>query len=167
MLKLILVVFLMTGLSACAGTMPQGKLSQYHIQKFENVVKVADNERQSLPTLKNIEEVNKYVNSVKYVSDNVDTWKAPLDFFKNGGDCEDYAIAKYEMIQKLGINENKLKIAIVLDKKKRLYHAILLVDNGTTTMVLDNQNSEIESLDSVNHRYKLIYATNKSETVVY
>jgi transglutaminase-like putative cysteine protease len=53
-------------------------------------------------------QVNRYVNEIQYMQDvanwgESDHWAAPAEFFANGGDCEDYAIAKYFLLRELGV----------------------------------------------------------------
>ena len=49
-----------------------------------------------------VKNINRTINSIKYKRDKVDEWKTPEDFKKNGGDCEDFAIAKYFELEKQG-----------------------------------------------------------------
>jgi predicted transglutaminase-like cysteine proteinase len=55
-----------------------------------------------------IEAVNVYVNAFRYKPDFesyeiVDVWQTPAEFFANaGGDCEDFAIAKFMSLRELG-----------------------------------------------------------------
>ena len=70
----------------------------------------------------------------------VDTTDEVTDFFTRGGDCEDFAIAKYTALRALGVPEERLRVAIVHDDEKNLPHAILVVytdnavANGPTTL---------------------------------
>jgi predicted transglutaminase-like cysteine proteinase len=62
-----------------------------------------------------INRVNRYVNAVAYRSDLAnwgqdDRWVGPGEFFARGGDCEDYAIAKYFALRSLGISKDDLRI---------------------------------------------------------
>ena len=59
------------------------------------------------PALDQLAAVNDYVNRVRYRDDRVnwglrDYWAAPREFFARGGDCEDFAIAKYLSLRALG-----------------------------------------------------------------
>lgn len=117
-------------------------------------------------TTEKIIEVNNYINKVRYVQDSKnwnknDYWATPLEFFSRGGDCEDFAIAKYASLRALGVPTERMRLAIVQDKIKNIPHAILIVyaDNGST-YVLDNQDKRTQRLESVS-RYKPIFSINK------
>lgn len=111
-----------------------------------------------------VNAVNNYVNKVRYIEDSKnygksDYWATPAEFFARGGDCEDFAIAKYAMLKQLGVPENQMRIAIVQDKIKNIPHAVLIVYTAKGPMLLDNQikrTSEVASID----RYKPIYSIN-------
>ena len=110
--------------------------------------------------------VNNYINQVKYITDSKnwnkrDYWATPIEFFSRGGDCEDFAIAKYASLRALGVPTERMRLAIVQDKIKKIPHAILIVyaDNGST-YVLDNQDKRTKRLETVS-RYKPIFSINK------
>lgn len=110
--------------------------------------------------------VNNYVNKVRYIEDKknygkTDYWAMPAEFFARGGDCEDFAIAKYAMLKQLGIPESKMRLAIVQDKIKNIPHAVLIVYTDNGPMLLDNQIKQTSQVASVN-RYKPIYSINAS-----
>jgi predicted transglutaminase-like cysteine proteinase len=103
-----------------------------------------------------LEAVNRWVNSRSYVPDaanwkTYDYWATIGEFLKNGGDCEDYAIAKYSLLRALGIPAEQMRLLIVDDRRKRELHAVLAVDTATGTLVLDNQNGEILPASEVRH----------------
>ncbi len=101
--------------------------------------------RRQLETLKGMPldqmaaEVNDIMNSKRYIEDSKnygqnDYWATPVEFFQRGGDCEDFAIAKYTALRALGVPESRLRIAIVQDLQKNVPLAILIVytDNGAS-----------------------------------
>jgi predicted transglutaminase-like cysteine proteinase len=105
------------------------------------------------------------MNAKRYVSDSdnygqTDYWATPIEFFQRGGDCEDYAIAKYTALRMLGVPENRLRIAIVQDMQKNIPHAVLIVYTDQGAMVLDNQIKSTISADNVRH-YKPIFSINQ------
>ncbi len=111
------------------------------------------------------QKVNKYVNGHKYITDNKlwgksDYWATPIEFFSRGGDCEDFAIAKYASLRALGVPEERLRLAIVHDKQKNIPHAVLIVYTERGAMVLDNQNKTMKAAASVN-RYRPIFSINR------
>lgn len=109
--------------------------------------------------------VNSIVNKVRYVPDSKnygqnDYWATPVEFFAKGGDCEDYAIAKYTALRALGVPEDRLRVAIVQDMQKNVPHAILIVYTDQGAMILDNQIKTAVSADRVAH-YKPIFSINR------
>ena len=94
-----------------------------------------------------LRQINRDINSYRYIADKAgnDHWAQPAEFYsRGGGDCEDFAIAKYYAV-KAQNNHADLNILLVRDVKKELYHAVLLVNN---TWVLDNQISYVYRFDS-------------------
>ena len=110
--------------------------------------------------------VNEYVNQFRYIEDQnnfgkSDYWATPTEFFARGGDCEDFAIAKYAILKQLGVSEDRMRLAIVQDKIKNIPHAILIVYTDNGPMVLDNQIKTTKQASAVT-RYKPIYSINSS-----
>lgn len=98
--------------------------------------------------------INRFVNKFQYRSDQVvygesDYWASPLEFFKNSGDCEDYAIAKYVSLRLLGVPEERLRLAVVDDRLRGLAHAVLVVYKDNTALVLDNLTNAVLPHDRV------------------
>lgn len=121
---------------------------------------------EGLPLTAMAERVDKMFNLVPYVSDQKnwgigDYWSTPVEFVRSGGDCEDYAIAKYVALRSLGVHENRLRIAIVHDLQKDIPHAVLIVYTDEGAMILDNQSSRTRFADDVN-RYRPIFSINRT-----
>lgn len=119
-----------------------------------------------LPLRTMAERVNSMMNAKRYVSDknnygSTDYWATPVEFFQRGGDCEDYAIAKYTALRMLGVPENRLRIAIVQDLQKNIPHAVLIVYTDQGAMVLDNQNKNMLNANRISH-YKPIFSINQN-----
>lgn len=118
----------------------------------------------SLPDM--AEKVNRLMNKQKYIVDSKnwgksDYWATPVEFLTRGGDCEDYAIAKYVALRALGVVEERMRIAIVHDNVKNIPHAILIVYTSDGALVLDNQNPDVLSADSLRTRYRPIFSINR------
>lgn len=112
------------------------------------------------------ERVNALLNARPYVLDNrnwgqSDYWATPVEFLQRGGDCEDYAIAKYTALRALGVPEERLRLAIVHDKEKNIPHALLIVYDADGALVLDNQAPEVREARQVN-RYRPIFSINRT-----
>lgn len=112
-----------------------------------------------------IYKVNSFINNIEYREDTnnvwqaTDYWASPKQFFTNAGDCEDYAIAKYVTLKKLGFNDNQLRLVIVEDKELMEIHAVLAVHVDNAIYILDNQNNFIIR-DKAIKRYTPIYSIN-------
>jgi predicted transglutaminase-like cysteine proteinase len=111
-------------------------------------------------------EVNSMMNEKPYILDKKnwgqsDYWGTIVDFMGKGGDCEDYAIAKYTALRALGVPEERMRVVILQDTVKNIPHAVLAVytDDGGIA-VLDNQNKGV--VDGINYsRYKPIFSINR------
>ena len=101
------------------------------------------------PELELFRAVNGYFNQwrSKKDEDTWDTpeyWAAPEEFILHrGGDCEDYAIAKYFALRFFGINADRLRIVVVKRKNEdntfaEQLHAVLAVSANGTWFILDN-----------------------------
>jgi predicted transglutaminase-like cysteine proteinase len=110
--------------------------------------------------------VNDFVNEENYITDQEnwhvsDYWETPVEFFQHGGDCEDFAIAKYVSLRMLGVPEERLRIAIVHDEVKNIPHAVLIVYSDRGAMLLDNQVKDVRYTENVN-RYRPIFTINRT-----
>jgi len=122
---------------------------------------------QGLPLDQMAESVNALINQTPYITDDrvwgqSDYWASPIEFFKRGGDCEDFAIAKYASLRALGVPEDRMRIAIVQDLQKNIPHAVLVVYTQKGALVLDNQNKDILEVGYVVNRYKPIFSINRT-----
>lgn len=93
-----------------------------------------------------VDRVNRTINDVRYVAETADEWQSPGAFLRRGGDCEDYAIAKYMALRALGVPAAKMRVLALPPTQKRLAHAILTVETSQGWMVLDNLEPEIYPL---------------------
>ena len=111
-------------------------------------------------------KVNTFINKTPYITDSKnwgksDYWATPVEFFTRGGDCEDFAIAKYASLRALGVSESRMRIAIVQDMQKNIPHAVLIVYGDDGVYVLDNQSEAMKYTQMVQH-YKPIYSINRT-----
>ncbi len=118
-----------------------------------------------LPLEQMADRVNSYVNKTNYIVDNrnwgkSDYWETPIEFFDRGGDCEDFAIAKYVSLRALGVPEERMRIAIVQDMIKDIPHALLVVYTDSGPLILDNQTDRAEKASRVT-RYRPIFTINR------
>ncbi len=119
-----------------------------------------------LPLKDLADQVNRYVNQTPYILDQdnwgkSDYWATPIEFFTRGGDCEDYAIAKYAALRMLGVPESRLRLAIVHDNEKNIPHAVLIVYTNTQAYILDNQTENLVNA-AYENRYRPIFSINRT-----
>jgi predicted transglutaminase-like cysteine proteinase len=115
-------------------------------QKFIALTRAAqDAERRE-----RVEAINRSVNAdIRYVSDYqqhgvADLWSSALETLGTGvGDCEDYAIAKYALLQAAGFAEADIKLVLVRDLAARQDHAVVAVRLDSRWLVLDNRRSAL------------------------
>lgn len=85
--------------------------------------------------------VNALVNSLPYSRDLLNEWRMPQEFLKKGGDCEDFAIAKYVLLRQLGYTAENLRLVVVKSVYgASKYHVVVAVRIGSKpadTLVLD------------------------------
>ena len=119
--------------------------------------------------------VNRYINrNVSFVDDSRqygrdDLWTAASDTLRRGrGDCEDYAIAKLQMLRAAGLSDRDLYLVIVKDLVRRADHAVLVVRAGGRMLVLDNGTDVISDTESVrDYRPILTFSANGAWTHGY
>ncbi len=110
--------------------------------------------------------VNRFINKVRYREDSAnwdkkDYWAAPGEFFATGGDCEDYAVAKYYSLKHLGFPEERMKIVVLKDRSRGIHHAVLVVDWDGETLMLDSVDNRIRPYKKAKH-YQALYSINET-----
>lgn len=98
---------------------------------------------QSLDPMRRMQMVNDFTNRMPYIEDidNYglrDYWAETETFFKLGGDCEDFAMAKYKLLQRLGFHVDRMRIVLVVDQKRNRQHAVLAVNMDGQAWMLDS-----------------------------
>lgn len=106
----------------------------------------------ALQPLEQAEAVHRMMNARPYKDDlsqfgRSDYWQTPFAFWRDGGDCEDYAIAKYLALRVLGFSEAELRLTIMTSRARRQVHAVLLVAVGADWYVADNLKRGLRRLD--------------------
>jgi len=110
--------------------------------------------------------VNHYMNTRRYITDPrnwgvKDYWASLGEFMEKFGDCEDYAIAKYLALKRLGWTDDELRVTAVKDLNLKVGHAVLIVYYQGKTWVLDNQIRRVVDTASVRH-YKPVFSINET-----
>lgn len=117
--------------------------ARQRIQAWEAQIKASANssERDKLT------EVNRFFNRQIRFTDDIGLWKqndywaTPIEMLvKGAGDCEDYSIAKYFTLRRLGIPSDKLRITYVKALNYNQAHMVLTyyASPGAEPLVLDN-----------------------------
>jgi len=96
-------------------------------------------------------EVNQFFNRLYFVDDLThwnknDYWATPVEFLAtNGGDCEDFSIAKYFSLRALGVPTEKLRLMYVKALRYNMAHMVLAYYEtpNAIPLVLDNLNPDI------------------------
>jgi predicted transglutaminase-like cysteine proteinase len=102
--------------------------------------------------LEKLERVNDFFNQMEFVDDTIhwgekDYWATPIEFLgTQGGDCEDFSIAKYFTLKAMGIDEEKLNLTYVKALNYNVHHMVLTYYSapGAEPLVLDNLVGEIK-----------------------
>jgi len=115
--------------------------------------------------------INTEMNKRPYISDQVnwnlpDYWATPLQFLQKGGDCEDFAIAKYMALRDLGVPVDDMRIVVLNDLNLRIAHAVLAVYVTADPYILDNQISKVVPASSIHH-YQPVYSINETGWWLY
>ncbi len=91
----------------------------------------------------------------------------PEEFFDRGGDCEDYAIAKYISLRALGIPAERLRVVVVYDRKIREDHAILVITAPDGIKVLDSNRKRVIDWEESSKRYSPYYSVNEQDVWIH
>lgn len=114
-----------------------------------------------------LQTFNIFWNKVPYYSDLEhwgmdDYWASPVEMqASNGGDCEDYSIAKYFSLRELGIPVQNIRITYVRALKLNVAHMVLayyptpdadpyILDNLTDKLLPASQRTDLEPVYSFN-----------------
>lgn len=102
-----------------------------------------------------LQQVNAFFNLLPNLDDftlweREDYWANPLELLgRNGGDCEDFAIAKYFALRELGVEDDRLRLVYVkayIPKLRRVEPHMVLAYHaqpGIEPLLLDNLNDRI------------------------
>lgn len=146
-----------------------GSNAKKRVEVWDSMIESSKNES----LLHKIKNVNDFFNQLTYKTDLSqwkvkDYWATPFEFMGTGaGDCEDYAIAKYFSLIKLGIPDSKLRITYVIYKKTNSKfeqaHMVLTYyhKTGAEPIVLDNIDKKLQ-LASKRNDLKPVYSFNAS-----
>ncbi|MGE0119848.1 MAG: transglutaminase-like cysteine peptidase [Dongiaceae bacterium] len=112
-----------------------------------------------------LSRLNRSINRRSYIEDfanwrELDYWATPLEFLARSGDCEDFAIAKYQVLRALGMAIDDMRIVIVNDRARRATHAVLAVYVDGRPLILDNLRDDVVAADLIGD-YEPVYSINE------
>jgi len=116
-----------------------------------------------------IHTVNRFFNQMHFISDmehwhQEDYWATPVEFLAtNGGDCEDFSIAKYFTLLELGVPDKRLRITYVKALNLNQAHMVLAYYETPESepLILDNLIKRIKGA-SQRHDLLPVYSFNGS-----
>ena len=92
--------------------------------------------------------VNRYVNRRRYKDDRVSAraragnqWITLAAFLESGGDCEDFAVAKYFILREFGVAADDMRIVVGKEAQRTTHHAMLAIRDGDQVWLLENDNT--------------------------
>ena len=98
-----------------------------------------------MPASMQLMVINKFFNERPWREDAIvyrvnDYWATPVEFIRNGGDCEEYALAKYLLLLDLGWPENALWLVFgkTTNKPQREWHVVVAAQVDNIVLYLDN-----------------------------
>ena len=110
--------------------------------------------------------INSWVNArIRFAEDRAsggqaDRWASAAESLRSRrGDCEDYAIAKMQMLRALGVADEDLYFVVARDLVRRADHALLVVRLDGRLVTLDNQTDRLlDASQSNDYRPIFTYA---------
>lgn len=119
-----------------------GKSARLRLVAWEDLI-ISDS---SQTDLEKLEKVNLFFNQMEFVDDinhwgEKDYWATPIEFLgTQGGDCEDFTIAKYFTLKAMGVEEEKLNLTYVKALTYNVHHMVLTYFStpGSEPLILDN-----------------------------
>lgn len=118
--------------------------------------------------------VNRYINRRRYRRDRRQAapsasadgearlpnhWSTLLEFLRRGGDCEDFASAKYFLLREFGVPAEDMRVVVVYDRRVREHHAVLAVRRSDDSVWLLENDNTIKRRSHAGYRF--IYAVNE------
>ena len=139
--------------------LPEQELSpgQKRIAEWHAMIK----EKRNASEMEKLESVNDFFNKLEFVDDlshwgKIDYWATPQEMLvSNGGDCEDFATAKYFTLRQLDIPDDKMRLTYVKAINLKEPHMVLSYYSEATEepLILD---SLVKAIRSAGERSDLI-----------
>jgi predicted transglutaminase-like cysteine proteinase len=110
--------------------------------------------------------VNRYINRQRYKEDRIswrsaagNQWQTLVEFLSKGGDCEDFAVAKYFVLREFGFDAEDMRIVIGREPQRAAHHAMLAIRLDGDVWLLENDNSIYRNSGQDIERF--VYAINE------
>lgn len=117
--------------------------------------------------------VNRYINRMRRYNDDSRTykeledsrllvsqqWSTLMNFIRKGGDCEDFATAKYALLKLLGFDTHDLRIVVVYERRLAEYHALIAVRTDEDQVALLDIDNKIYARRPPYYRF--VYSINE------
>ena len=124
-----------------------GNKAEKRIQDWQEVL--SDNRDSDID--EQLYAINRFFNQVEFIDDikhwrKEDYWATPIEFLAtDGGDCEDFSIAKYFSLRELGVPAANLRLMYVKAIRFNQAHMVLAYYEkpNSVPLVLDNINPRI------------------------
>ena len=117
-------------------------------------------------------EINRAINlAIRPISDLVqhgqtDVWMSPLATLARGGDCEDYAIAKFVALRRAGIAPDDIRIVVLHDTIRGDNHAVAAARLDGRWLMLDNRRMAMVE-DGAARSYQPLFTLYQSAVLKY
>jgi len=126
-----------------------GDYARYRVDYWQQLMEYG----QHFPDMEKLRRVNNFFNEVEFVNDaehwgKEDYWATPLQtLVSNGGDCEDFSIAKYFTLLEMGIPPERMRLTYVKALRLDQAHMVLAYypDPDADPLLMDNLNPAIRS----------------------
>lgn len=151
MFKVVIALFLAV-LAGCSSTPPKidtgiDPVTQQRVDSWKALIDSGS----SWSDIKKLTSVNDFVNKFEFVDDidhwqQEDYWATPLEtLVTKGGDCEDFALAKYFTLSAMGMPEDKLRLTYVKALSINKAHMVVSYyeNKKSTPLILDNLKPKI------------------------
>jgi predicted transglutaminase-like cysteine proteinase len=118
-----------------------------------------------LPLREKVVRASAALNAVSYVPSTrnwsrATYWETPLEFLAYGGQCQDYAVAKYMLLRQAGVPADQMRIVVLRATSLDEDHAVLVVDVDGEALMLDNKQTGVVPVHSETS-YRPYYSINE------
>jgi len=126
-----------------------GPAAEQRLVDWQRLHALAEN----APIDRQLAMVNRFFNRAEFVDDidhwgEEDYWATPVELLStNGGDCEDFAIAKYLTLKAMGVPDEQMRVVYVKSLELDQAHMILAwyQTPGAEPLILDNLTNDIKT----------------------